>query len=153
MATTEEFTCQSVKPWLCAGDFNEILFSQDGERPRSQSCMDRFRETLEYCRLHDLGFDGDIFTWRNHNHIAADYIRERLDRAVANEEWRRRFPCARVINGDPRHSDHRLVIIMTDRPVDRERREGGRSFHFEAAWLQEEEVWAGSRRGLAERDE
>lgn len=107
---------QPAKPWLCAGDFNKILLSheKEGGRPRSQVCMDRFRETLEHCQLYDLGFEGDVFTWRNHNHVAADYIRERLDRAVANDLWMLRFPNYRVINGDPRHSDHRPVIITTD---------------------------------------
>jgi hypothetical protein len=77
--------------------------------------MDRFRETLEHCKLWDLGYEGDVFTWRNHNHVAENYIRERLDRAVANDQWRARFPCVRVINGDPRHSDHRPLIIFTER--------------------------------------
>ena len=42
---------EPAKPWLCAGDFNEILLSheKEGGRPQSQGCMDRFRETLEYC--------------------------------------------------------------------------------------------------------
>ena len=42
-----------VKPWLCAGDFNEVLFSheKEGGTPRSQRCMDNFRETLEACIL------------------------------------------------------------------------------------------------------
>jgi hypothetical protein len=62
------------KPWLCVGDFSKVLFSheKEGGRNRSQSCMDRSREALEYCELHDLGFDGDIFTWRNHNHKLMD---------------------------------------------------------------------------------
>ena len=104
---------QPAKPWLCAGDFNEILFSheKEGGRPRSQGCMDRFREAMEHCQLHDLWCEGDIFTWRNHSHVAADYIRERLDRAIANDLWMMRFPGYRVINGDPRHSDHRPVVL------------------------------------------
>ena len=53
--------------WLCAGDFNEILYSyeKEGGAPRSQGCMDRFRGVLEVCELQDLGFTGDVFTWRN----------------------------------------------------------------------------------------
>jgi hypothetical protein len=50
---------QSV-PWLCAGDFNEILFRHEkGGNERPQRCMDKFREALEECDLHDLGFSGD----------------------------------------------------------------------------------------------
>lgn len=53
-------------PWLCAGDFNEILYSheKEGGRPCSQACMDKFWEALDFCDLHDLGFFGDVFTWR-----------------------------------------------------------------------------------------
>lgn len=73
-------------PWLCAGDFNEILYSlkKEGGRPRPQVCMDHFREALEACDLQDLGFYGDVFTWRNHSHRVEGYIRELLDRAVGN---------------------------------------------------------------------
>ena len=39
---------------------------------------------------------------------------ERLDRAVADGEWRAWFPTFKVTNGDPKHSDHRPVIMETD---------------------------------------
>lgn len=77
-------------PWLCAGDFNEILFhhEKEGGVTRSQACLDRFKEALELCGLEDLGFVGDVFTWRNKQYRGGgeDYIRERLDRAVVNGE-------------------------------------------------------------------
>jgi len=63
--------------------------------------MECFRNTLEDCRLQDLGFVGDLFTWRNHLHCAKSYIKERLDRDVANMEWRSLFALVRVVNGDP----------------------------------------------------
>lgn len=47
-------------------------------------------ETLEACNLHDLGFCRDTFMWRNNNQWEEDYIRERVDRAMVNEEWRNR---------------------------------------------------------------
>ncbi|KAJ1296995.1 hypothetical protein BS78_01G344600 [Paspalum vaginatum] len=91
------------KPWLCLGDFNEILFAseKEGGLPRADLCMERFRNTLEDCGPEDLGCEGDTFTWRNHHHEARSYIKERLDRAVACNEWRGMFPLVRVINGDP----------------------------------------------------
>lgn len=75
--------------------------------------MDKFQEAVEDCGLHDLGFEGDVFTWRNHHSRADGYMQQRLDRALANSEWRSRFPLTVVQNGDPRHSDHRLVILST----------------------------------------
>ena len=75
--------------------------------------MEKFKGALEDSELMDLGIYGDVFTWRNHNHYAKNYIKERLDRAVATQAWRDQFPRVKVVNGDPRHSDHRLVIIDT----------------------------------------
>ena len=125
--------------WLCAGDFNEILFAheKEGGRLKEQSCMDRFRLALEDCCMSDLGFEGDCYTWRNHNRKAKDYIRERLDRAVANDEWRGKFPTMKVINSDPRHSDHRPIIILTESEQYAKKGKGG-GFRFEASWVGEE---------------
>jgi hypothetical protein len=67
--------------------------------------------------------------------VAENYIRERLDRAVANDEWRIHFPGTRVINGDPRHSEHRPVIIVTEPVLRGGMRARSRDFRFEAAWL------------------
>lgn len=72
---------QNNLPWLCSGDFNEILFNceKEGGVPRSERCMEKFRQALEDCQLHDLGYVGDAFTWRNHHRDAASYTKERLD--------------------------------------------------------------------------
>jgi hypothetical protein len=63
--------------------------------------MDNFQDVLQECGVEDLGFEGDRFTWRNNNHRVEGYIRERLDRAVANIEWQEMFPNVKIINGDP----------------------------------------------------
>jgi hypothetical protein len=72
--------------------------------------------------------------------LANEYIRGRLDRVVANASWRCLFPLYRVINGDPRHSDHRpLIVELNEQFFSLENRGGGeKCFHFEASWLQEE---------------
>jgi hypothetical protein len=133
---------QDNLPWLCMGDFNEILFSheKDGGPARAPGCMESFRKALEDARLDDLGFVGDVFTWRNNWHVADGYIRERLDRAVANVQWRCLFPLYKIINGDHRHSDHRSVsAILRDQALPRSSIVDEPGFRFEAAWLQEEE--------------
>jgi exonuclease III len=68
-------------PWLCAGDFNEIMYGHEkkGGPPRNQKHMENFRMALVDCGLRDLGFKGDKFTWRNNSHDAKYYIKERLD--------------------------------------------------------------------------
>jgi hypothetical protein len=86
-------------------NFNEILFSHEKEGGRANG------EWTEHCHLRDLGYEGDPFTWRNNNHVAEDCIRERLDRAVTNVQWLSRFPAVKVVNGDPKHSDHRPLFF------------------------------------------
>lgn len=133
---------QNDKAWLCAGDFNEILYSweKEGGQPRAQSCMDKFKMALEDCELSDLGFKGDVFTWRNHNHDANKYIHERLDRAVASHTWRQHFPAVTIVNGDPRHLDHRPVIIDTQGAQAKGQYSGNNMMpRFEARWTEEEE--------------
>ena len=129
-------------PWMVFGDFNEILFASEkqGGKLKPQACMDNFRSALEHCELEDLGFVGDPFTWRNHSQHACSYIKERLDRAVANVGWRSHFPAYKAINGDPRRSDYRHVIVLME-PEYLCTRVGGvvEQPKFEARWLEEEE--------------
>uniref|UniRef100_A0A453K4I6 Uncharacterized protein n=1 Tax=Aegilops tauschii subsp. strangulata TaxID=200361 RepID=A0A453K4I6_AEGTS len=132
---------QTDLPWLCLGDFNEILFvrEKEGGPARAQGCMDAFRRALEACELNDLGYVGDPFTWRNNWRDAAGYTRERLDRAVANVGWRCLFPLYKIIKGDPRHSDHRPVIAeLNGQTIGGFQGGGQRCFRFEARWLKEE---------------
>lgn len=81
------------------------------------------------------------------------YVRERLDQALANMEWRTKFVTIHVLNGDPRHSDHRPIIILTERKeVESGRR--AKAFFFEAARLEEEQCMdvmkEGWEQGVAE---
>ncbi|KAK1650817.1 hypothetical protein QYE76_068622 [Lolium multiflorum] len=132
----------SSLPWMCFGDFNEILFASEkqGGQTKSQACMDKFRSALEFCDLEDLGFVGDPFTWRNHSHRADSYKKERLDRAVANLGWRSHFPAYKAINGDPRHSDHRPLIVVMEPEYHCSISSGVvEQPKFEARWLEEEQ--------------
>ena len=54
-------------PWLCLGDFNEILsnFEKFGGAIRTQQPMDGFRKVIDYCAFQDLGYCGFEFTWYN----------------------------------------------------------------------------------------
>ena len=71
-------------PWLCFGDFNEILQSKEkyGRLPKPLAPMQQFRANLLHCGLVDLGFKGNLFTWTN-GCIEDDFMQERLDRACA----------------------------------------------------------------------
>jgi endonuclease/exonuclease/phosphatase family metal-dependent hydrolase len=76
-------------PWMCIGDFNEIVDHSEKKgittRPRWQ--MEDFQRVLEDARLHDIGSQGPKYTWNN-GRTGRDFTVERLDRAMANMEWR-----------------------------------------------------------------
>ena len=101
---------KSNHPWVVLGDFNEILYpsKKEGGVARPLGMMREFRECLMDCGLEDLGYNGDMFTWRRGE------IRERLDRAVCNLAWANKFPRAAVINEEHVHSDHRPIVLDTD---------------------------------------
>ena len=74
-------------PWLCAGDFNEILYDNEklGGVLRSTKLMENFRGVLNDCNLQEVSFCGPKFTWTRGK--CPTMILERLDRRLANEEW------------------------------------------------------------------
>jgi exonuclease III len=48
-------------PWMCIGDFNEVLHRSEhvGVQERSLAQIKGFREMVDVCGLRDLGFQGD----------------------------------------------------------------------------------------------
>ncbi|XP_030970704.1 uncharacterized protein LOC115991098 [Quercus lobata] len=86
-------------PWLCAEDFNEIIRSSEkmGGSSRSQTQMQQFRYAMDECGFIDLGFLGPWYTWQKH-FSAGHSIWERLDRALATNDWLLRFAEAWLSN-------------------------------------------------------
>jgi hypothetical protein len=99
----------SSTPWLIMGDFNEILYNseKEGGRPRTQRQLQAFHDMLSECALNDVGFVGDLFTWRR------GQIRERLDRAIANLQWSNLYPQSMLVNSESIRSDHRPIVMDT----------------------------------------
>ena len=54
----------STLPWVCVGDFNEVLDEGEklGGRDKPRSQLESFRSTIDDCGLQDLGFFGPKFT-------------------------------------------------------------------------------------------
>ena len=52
-------------PWMCIGDFNEVLLREehDGVNMRSNHQIEGFRETVDVCGLADLGYTGVPWTF------------------------------------------------------------------------------------------
>ncbi|KAL5541131.1 hypothetical protein UlMin_043417 [Ulmus minor] len=57
-----------------------------GGPPRSLTAMMNFSHALANCSLHDLGFKGPQFTWKN-NSAGTKNIQERLDRMTLLSSW------------------------------------------------------------------
>nr|XP_023923653.1 uncharacterized protein LOC112035046 [Quercus suber] len=123
-------------PWMCIGDFNAILSSSEklSKRPPQARLIDEFREALEMNELKDLGYKGYQYTWNNKRPGEAN-TRERLDRAVANGEWREKFPMTTVTHISSHTSDHAPIILQTKSLMDRCKTSGGCGFKFEESWL------------------
>jgi hypothetical protein len=119
-------------PWLVMGDLNDILypFEKEGGKPRPNRCMKAFRDCLEDCHLIDVGYTGDKFTW------CRGQIRERLDRALANEAWCSKFPDASLVHLDYYRSDHRPILLSMDEENMPDEK-GPAILRFEARWLKE----------------
>ena len=123
-------------PWVCIGDFNEVLSNDEhmGPTDRGETQMRLFRDCLEDCQLVDLGFCGPKYTWNNKQHGDSN-IRVRLDRAVANGHFLQLFDDTQVENIITTSSDHFAVHLSLSKYSDRRQRETrGHNFKYEAAW-------------------
>jgi hypothetical protein len=80
---------------------------------------------------------GPKFTWSN-GEEDGDFTKERLDRALDNNEWCGYFLKVEVNILVARSSDHALVMVNFDRSS-AERRPSKFGFKFEAKWLEDEE--------------
>ncbi|XP_075640297.1 uncharacterized protein LOC142612050 [Castanea sativa] len=89
----EELSTRSSLPWICMGDFNEIMQGREREGgntlPKWQ--MNNFCEAVNRSNLRDIGYIGSDFTWcrRLGN---CGWVRERLDRALVSTSWASTFP-------------------------------------------------------------
>ncbi|XP_050249071.1 uncharacterized protein LOC126696357 [Quercus robur] len=124
-------------PWLCYGDFNEILSRGEkmGGAPRPQRQMDGFWEMVNACGFKDLGYSGPDFTWCNMQE-GDNRIYLRLDRAFATNDWINYFNGTRVLHLVESTSDHCALLIIDSMVVQPSRK---RRFHFEEMWTKKEE--------------
>jgi len=111
---------KSVDPWLVMGDFNEALwqFEHFSATKRGERQMEDFREMLEDCDLHDLGFSG--LPWTSDNKRGSQRnVKVRLDRAVASSSWMTRFESASVKHLVSPCSDHCPILLRpyNDDPI------------------------------------
>ncbi|CAM8999721.1 unnamed protein product [Rhodiola kirilowii] len=128
---------ESCRPWVVMGDFNEITFSWEmvSQRTRQAWQMRNFRRCLEDCELIDLGYTGNKFTYSNKRKENFE-VKARLDRVVANSEWRNKFPNAIVKHGFANSSDH-VPIVLYVKGVNMAKKRIFR--RFEPMWMRHKE--------------
>ncbi|XP_074303516.1 uncharacterized protein LOC141637980 [Silene latifolia] len=137
---------QSDVPWLCMGDFNEVLFSTEmkgGSRPQWQ--MNNFRTAIDDCGLTGIGWEGYQFTWDNGQAGEANK-QSMIDRAMCTSSWLELFPYAKLIHLTREWSDHALIKLLLDRRATVI--EVKRDFKFEQMWIGEEGCEEAIRRGV-----
>jgi hypothetical protein len=96
--------------------------------------MQAFQQTLEECNLTDLGFKGSKYMWSNCRGGA--FIKERLDRGVANMEWRAIFPNALVNVEAAVSSDHTPLALSLRKSY--LRKKWRKSPKYESCWALED---------------
>lgn len=124
---------QVPSPWLRLRDFNEIMFHHEkqGGRSRSENLMTNFRTSIESCRLSNLRHKGDPCTWSN-EHNDFTFTKERLDRALANQNWTSLYNILQVNSLEVRNSDHKPLMVACSKEVF-SRDNCMRLFRFEAS--------------------
>jgi hypothetical protein len=131
---------QDDLPWLCAEDFNEILWSEEqlGGNPRNESQMTAFRECLADCGLSDLGYKGYMFTWNNRR-FGEENIQVRLDRGMATASFHNLYPFTTVEHIPTEESDHNALLIRISGENAATVRREGRGFSYEEMWSKHED--------------
>ena len=80
----KEIRSDTDLPWVCMGDFNEILRREEQLEPhnREEYLMEGFREAVDVCQLCDIGYMG--LDWTFEKRVVGGYfVRVRLDRVLA----------------------------------------------------------------------
>ncbi|XP_060972631.1 uncharacterized protein LOC133038482 [Cannabis sativa] len=139
----------STLPWCLMGDWNNLGSQTEkrGGRKYPDRLIEGFLEAMADCNLIDLPLVGYPFTWEKGRN-SANWIEERLDKALVSHEWISTFPQATLHNLEISTSDHCpiLLILKGVSPA-----YSFVSFRFENAWLREplckqlvEGCWEGS---------
>jgi endonuclease/exonuclease/phosphatase family metal-dependent hydrolase len=108
----------STLPWVLLGDFNEALWQYEhfSIRPRPEAQMAAFRDCVQLCNLHDLGFTGLPYTYDNKRAGSAN-VKVRLDRVLAGDRWRDIYANSSVVHLVSPCSDHCPILLSLAREV------------------------------------
>lgn len=121
-------------PWCIIGDFNDILSPHEkkGNNERANWLINGFRNAVCDSGLAEVHTEGYLYTWFK-SLGTTRAVEERLDRALATENWQIQFPDAVLENLPAPSSDH-YAILLSCESISNNRRVLPR-FKFENAWL------------------
>ena len=121
-------------PWCILGDFNDILSPHEkkGNNARANWLINGLRNVVCDFGLADIHTEGYLYTWFK-SLGTTRAVEERLDRALATDNWQVLFPNAVLDNLPAPSSDH-YAIMLSCAPQPNNRRLAPR-FKFENAWL------------------
>ena len=74
--------------------------------------IEAFREAIDACSLHDLGFEGYRFSWQN-GRSGDTNVQVQLDRFCGNSEWLNDWPQTSVSYLVSSYSDHCPILLET----------------------------------------
>ena len=103
---------QNDLPWLCAGDFNEVLAAEEhfGNNEREAWQMAGFQQAVADCGLSDLGYTGLPYTWDNRQEGDRN-VKVRLDRGLGDQKFMDVLSETSVKHVPLTHSDHSALLI------------------------------------------
>ncbi|KAL8133796.1 hypothetical protein AgCh_009020 [Apium graveolens] len=110
---------QSQLPWCIIGDFNDIMYEHEkkGGRKCDNRVLEGFKEAVFDSNLIDIGFMGSEFTWEK-SRGSSTWVQERLDRALATQQWCTMFPQATVqVLDKVSTSDHMPIFLEVNRQM------------------------------------
>jgi hypothetical protein len=122
-------------PWLCAGDFNEVLDASEqmGGNVRQEWMMEGFRNAVDDCRFTDLGFIGLPYTWNNKQQVPNN-IKVRLDRGLGDDKFLEKFDSSTVRQIQTTESDHCALLVKINKSEWLQDDGGMKPFRFENMW-------------------
>ena len=117
------------------GDFNDLLEESDkwGKHPHPRHLMEGFRKAIDDSFLVEAKLQGGNFTWEK-SRGKPEWVKERLDRCFATQEWWNLFPLCKLSVHHVPVSDHDPILldllnVSFPKKIFR--------FRFENTWLRE----------------
>lgn len=131
---------QCASPWLCLGDFNEVLTGDEqiGGNDREGWQMAAFQDAVSDCRLVDLGYHGLPYTWDNRQDGNRN-VKVRLDHALGDDRFMATLGESEVFHIPLAESDHcGLLMEVREKKVGggRHGRRKAKPFRYDNMWKQ-----------------